>query len=186
MACGKDWRPTLGAGFSVLSVYYVNNKLCDEYHDLRLIREQVPKIDPNPLSSTRNELSSDVTKRFNRPDEIASAMRWISTQTFATLYERLVSRKPDAGEVAHRLEDIRHAMLSLLGDEGVARYPQLARRIEFCVDEMALWYARSELMAALADLYDEETAHRRLTRQSAMFRGLLPKSMMARPSAIRG
>ena len=115
-------------------------------------------------------------------------MRWISSQTFATLYERLVSRsrKPDAGEVAHRLEDIRSAMLSLLGDEGAARYPQLARRIEFCVDEMALWYARSELMAALADLYDEETAHRRLTRQSAMFRGLLPKSMMARPSAIRG
>lgn len=113
-------------------------------------------------------------------------MRWITTQMFATLYERLVTRKPDPGQVQLRLEDIRAAMLGMLGDEGAQRYPQLARRIEFCADEMALWYARSELMAALADLYDEETAHRRLTRQSAMFKGLLPKGMMGRPSSIRG
>ena len=115
-------------------------------------------------------------------------MRWItSTQMFASLYERFVNRRPhEKRVVGPRLQEIRQAMLALLGDEGARRYPQLARRIEFCADEMALWYARSEIMAALADLYDEETAHRRLTRQSAMFKGLLPKSMMARPNSLRG
>jgi len=75
--------------------------------------------------------------------------------------------------------------LTLLGEDGARRHPQVARRIEFCADEMALWYARSDLMAALADLYDEETAQRQVARQSVLFRGLLPKSMMARPGALR-
>lgn len=112
-------------------------------------------------------------------------MRWIPSEMLVTLYERLVTRRPDARRVAHRVEDIRGAMLDLLGSEGARRYPQVARRIEFGADEMALWYARSDLMAALADLYGEETAHRRVTRQTPLFKGLVPKSMVSRPNALR-
>ena len=104
---------------------------------------------------------------------------------FAAFYDRLVSRPGKTRDAAHQLDEIRQAMLGLLGGDGARRYPKLARRIEFCADEMALWYTRSELMAALADLHDEETAHRQLARQSVMFKGLLPKSMTARPSAWR-
>ncbi len=99
---------------------------------------------------------------------------------FTSLYDRLVSRKRDGKKVAHRVEEIRGAMLGLLGDEGARRHPNVVRRIQFSVDEMALWYARGELMAALADLYGEEAAHRRVSRQTALFKGLLPKSMVAR------
>lgn len=112
-------------------------------------------------------------------------MRWITTQMLASLVDRLVNRKLDGREAAVQMAHIRSAMLELLGEDGARRHPQVARRIEFCADEMALWYARSDLMAALADLYDEETAQRQVARQSAMFRGLLPKSMMARPGALR-
>ncbi|CAM5787288.1 hypothetical protein ACFOHU_07720 [Ottowia pentelensis] len=112
-------------------------------------------------------------------------MRWITTQTLASLVDRLVNRKLDARDAAVQMAHIRSAMLELLGDDGARRHPQVARRIQFCADEMALWYARSDLVAALADLYDEETAQRRVARQSVLFRGLLPKSMMARPGALR-
>ncbi|MBS0415803.1 MAG: hypothetical protein JSR68_15650 [Proteobacteria bacterium] len=97
----------------------------------------------------------------------------------------MVNRKLDARDAAVQMAHIRSAMLELLGDDGARRHPQVARRIQFCADEMALWYARSDLVAALADLYDEETAQRRVARQSVLFRGLLPKSMMARPGALR-
>lgn len=113
-------------------------------------------------------------------------MRWIPTTGFANLYERLVNTKPSAKRLAHRLEQIRSAMLALLGEEGAARYPQVVRRIQFSADEMALWYARSELMAALADLYGEETAHRRVARQTVLFKGLVPRSMVARATLDRG
>ncbi|HMN22451.1 MAG TPA: hypothetical protein PKA16_13790 [Ottowia sp.] len=99
---------------------------------------------------------------------------------FTNLYERLVNRKRDGRRVAHRVEQIRDAMLGLLGDEGAKLHPRVARRIQFSVDEMALWYARGELMAALADLYGEEAAHRRVTRQTALFKGLVPKGMVTR------
>lgn len=100
---------------------------------------------------------------------------------FTSLYDRLVSRKRDGRKTAHRVERVRDAMLGLLGDEGARRHPHVVRRIQFSVDEMALWYARGELMAALADLYGEEAAHQHLSRQTALFKGLVPKSMMARP-----
>lgn len=48
---------------------------------------------------------------------------------------------------------------------------------------MALWHARADLMAALADLYGERVAHHRVSRQTTMFRGLVPKSMMTRGRA---
>lgn len=99
---------------------------------------------------------------------------------FTSLYGRLVNRRREDRHVAHRVEQIRDAMLGLLGDDGARLHPKVARRIQFSVDEMALWYARGDLMAALADLYGEEAAHRRVTRQTALFKGLVPKSMVMR------
>lgn len=107
-------------------------------------------------------------------------MRESTTQMLVNLYRSVLRRKRSIRSNPKRIERIRSAMLDLLGEEGVARYPGVAHRIQFSGDEMALWYARSDLMAALSDLYGEETAHRRVTDQTNLFKGLVPKSMIPR------
>ena len=62
----------------------------------------------------------------------------------------------------------------------------MVRRVFHSKDAQALWYARAELMAALADLHGERVAHQRMAALSPMFDGLLPKSLTARPTSLRG
>jgi hypothetical protein len=87
--------------------------------------------------------------------------------------------------MTHRLEDIRLAMLDMLGEEGAARFPGVARRIRASADAQGLWYARAELMAALADLHGEAVARTRMVSLSVLFDGMLPKGLMSRPSTLR-
>lgn len=113
-------------------------------------------------------------------------MQWISSTTVLTsIYGRLVSVQRDENRIAQRIEEIRGAMLTLLGDDGAERYPRVARRIKQCSDELALWHVRPELMAALADLHGERVAHQRVSQQTVLFKGLLPKSMTTRAHTSR-
>ncbi len=112
-------------------------------------------------------------------------MRWITTDVLAGLYGRWAGQKPDPTRTAHRLEDIRLAMLDMLGEEGAERYPQVRRRIQFGADAQALWYARADLMGALAGLYGEQVARTRMVSLSVLFDGMLPKGLMSRPSSLR-
>ena len=57
---------------------------------------------------------------------------------------RWTGQRTDPERVAHRLEDIRLAMLDMLGDEGARQNPQVARRIRFGGDAQALWYANGQ------------------------------------------
>ena len=108
------------------------------------------------------------------------------TATILTgLYARWTGLKPDPERVAHRLEDIRLAMLDMLGDDGAKQYPQVARRIRFGGDAQALWYARADLMAALADRSGEQSARARTESLSVLFDGMLPKGLMSRPTTLR-
>ena len=112
-------------------------------------------------------------------------MRWISSDLLAGLQARWVAPKDDPERTAHRLEDIRIAMLDMLGDAGAERYPQVARRIRASGDAQALWYARADLMGALAGLQGEQSAATRMVSLSVLFDGMLPKGLMSRPTTLR-
>ena len=112
-------------------------------------------------------------------------MKWINADVLAGLTGRLPSRRSDPERTAHRLEDIRLAMLDMLGEEGARQYPQVARRIRFGGDAQALWYARADLMAALASTSGERRARERTESLSVLFDGMLPKGLMSRPTTLR-
>ncbi|MFD1709158.1 hypothetical protein FVQ98_08910 [Ottowia sp. GY511] len=101
------------------------------------------------------------------------------------LYARWTGQKPDPERMAYRLEDIRLAMLDMLGEEGARQHPQVARRIRFGGDAQALWYARADLMAALANASGERSARERTESLSVLFDGMLPKGLMSRPTTLR-
>lgn len=112
-------------------------------------------------------------------------MQWFPTDVLAGLRSRLTRSTPDPERMAHRLEDIRMAMLDMLGEDGAQRYPQVARRIRYGGDAQALWYARADLMAALAGLSGEQVARRRMESLTVLFDGMLPKGLMSRPTSLR-
>lgn len=104
-------------------------------------------------------------------------MGWPIAQMLAGLVSHWKSAKSDPQRIAHRVEDIRLTMLDMLGEEGARRFPHLAERIQADADAQGLWYARTALMAALADLYGEQVARTRMISLSALFDGMLPKGM---------
>ena len=112
-------------------------------------------------------------------------MRRTATDVLTGLVARWTGQKPDPERVAHRLEDIRLAMLDMLGEEGARQYPQVARRIRFGGDAQALWYARADLMAAHASTSGERRARERTESLSVLFDGMLPKGLMSRPTTLR-
>lgn len=82
------------------------------------------------------------------------------------------------------MEDIREAMLGLLGDQGAGRFPHVTRRIRYAGDVQGLWYLRGDLMASLAAMHGEAQARERLQGVTRMFQGLLPSSLHSRPSPL--
>lgn len=84
----------------------------------------------------------------------------------------------------NRCEDIREAMLTLLGQcrrdaatEAVSRRVCYARNIE------ALWYLRSAVMLQVALIAGDAEAHAQLVRITEMFRGYLPAGLRPRSRA---
>lgn len=104
-------------------------------------------------------------------------MGWPIVQMLAGWYDRWTGPEPDPQRVAHRVEDIRLTMLDMLGEEGALRFPHVAERIRDDADVQGLWYARTDLMAALADLHGEQVARTRMVSLSALFDGMLPRGM---------
>ena len=90
---------------------------------------------------------------------------------------------PTESTLESSTEDIREAMLSLLGDAG-PKYPHVTRRIRYANDIQALWYLRGDLMAVLASLHGEALARQKMQGITRLFQGLLPGSMTSRPSPL--
>ena len=76
-----------------------------------------------------------------------------------------------------RIEVIRELMLHELGDYGEKKFPAVARRVRYAPDVQGLWYARSDVMAILANTYGETVAREKIASISGRFNGLLPKSL---------
>ena len=76
-----------------------------------------------------------------------------------------------------RIEVIRELMLQELGDYGEKKFPAVARRVRYAPDVQGLWYARSDVMAILANTHGEAVAREKIAKISGRFNGLLPKSL---------
>lgn len=85
---------------------------------------------------------------------------------------------PEAQE-ADPVGPVRQAMLDALGEDGHRLNPTFTRRLRFLHDAQALWYARSELVAILSQLYGEAEAVARVQRLLPLFEGRIPSSLIA-------
>ncbi|MFC6280946.1 MULTISPECIES: hypothetical protein [Polaromonas] len=79
-----------------------------------------------------------------------------------------------------RTEDIRHLMLSELGEYGEKKFPAVVRRVRYAPDVQGLWYARSDVMAILANTHGETVAREKIADISGRFNGLLPKGLLGK------
>jgi hypothetical protein len=93
---------------------------------------------------------------------------------------------PSDSVLENGTEDIREAMLALLGENGSKQFANVTRRIRYANDIQALWYLRGDLMAALATTLGEAAAREQVQRITMMFQGLLPGSLTSRPSPLMG
>ena len=82
--------------------------------------------------------------------------------------------------LSDRTEDIRQVMLHELGQYGEKKFPAIARRVRFAPDVQGLWYARTDVMAILANTHGETIAREKMARISRLFNGLVPKSLLGR------
>lgn len=85
--------------------------------------------------------------------------------------------EPTPPSQGDRIETIRQLMLGELGDYGEKKFPAVARRIRYAPDVQGLWYARSDVMAILANTHGETIAREKIAHISGRFRGLLPESL---------
>jgi hypothetical protein len=85
--------------------------------------------------------------------------------------------EPTPQALSARTEDIRALMLHELGDYGERKFPAVVRRVRYALDIQSLWYARSDVMAILANTYGETVARDKLVHISEHFNGLIPKSL---------
>jgi hypothetical protein len=114
-------------------------------------------------------------------------MRWLKPNLRSSIYGLLGNPvAPSESILESGTEDIREAMLSVLGENGPRRFPQITRRIRYATDVQALWYLRGDLMAALASMHGEVVAREKVARVTAQFQGLLPNGLNSRASPLVG
>lgn len=95
-----------------------------------------------------------------------------------TSYMALLTRSENTPEaLTDRTESIRQLMLRELGEYGEKKFPAVTRRVRYAPDVQGLWYARSDVMAILANTYGETVAREKIAHISGRFNGLLPKSL---------
>ena len=114
-------------------------------------------------------------------------MRWLKPNLRSSIYGLLGNPvQPSDSILETSTDDIREAMLNVLGEGGQKSFPHVARRIRYASDLQALWYLRGDLMAALAALHSESVAREKVGTISDQFRGLLPSGLSSRPSPLVG
>ena len=114
-------------------------------------------------------------------------MRWFKGNLRSSIYGLLGNPVvPTDSVLDEGTEDIREAMLGLLGEEGTRRFANVTRRVRYANDVQALWYLRGDVMAALAATQGEASARKKVQGITDMFHGLLPGSLSSRPSPLTG
>ena len=114
-------------------------------------------------------------------------MRWFKGNLRSSIYGLLGNPvTPTESVLDDGMEDIREAMLALLGEDGTRRFANVTRRVRYANDVQGLWYLRGDVMAALAATQGEASARQKVQQITGMFQGLLPGSLSSRPSPLRG
>lgn len=114
-------------------------------------------------------------------------MRWLKPGLRNSIYGLLGNPSPPTDSILESsTEEIREAMLDVLGEAGQKNFPNVARRLRYASDVQALWYLRGDLMAALAALYSESVAREKIAGITGQFHGLLPGGLNSRPSPLVG
>ncbi|MES2414334.1 MAG: hypothetical protein V4614_11070 [Pseudomonadota bacterium] len=112
-------------------------------------------------------------------------MRALSASFFPQLRNSCMAllgrSEPTPASLENRTEDIRQHMLRELGEYGEKKFPAVARRVRYAPDIQGLWYARSDVMAILANTHGETVARQKIADISGEFKGLLPKSLTSKP-----
>jgi hypothetical protein len=112
-------------------------------------------------------------------------MRWLKPNLKRSIYGLLGNPvAPSESILENGTEDIREAMLVVLGESGPKQFPQITRRIRYASDIQALWYLRGDLMGALAAMHGEVAAREMIHSITRRFRGLLPNGLNSRPSSL--
>ena len=108
-------------------------------------------------------------------------MRWFKPN-LNSVYSLLGRTAPQASPAAaFRTEAVRQIMRETMTAIGLEQsHPQVYHRIFFAQDIQALWYARSDLMTALASEHGESFAQEKIAALSSLFDGLLPPSLKYR------
>jgi hypothetical protein len=114
-------------------------------------------------------------------------MRWFKGGIRNSIYGMLGNpADPSDSMLETGTEDIREAMLGLLGEAGPRQFPNVTRRVRYANDVQGLWYLRGDLMAALASTQGEAAAREKVQEITDMFHGLLPGNLSSRPSPLMG
>jgi hypothetical protein len=112
-------------------------------------------------------------------------MRWLKPNLKRSIYGLLGNPVPPSESILENgTEDIREAMLVVLGESGPKQFPQITRRIRYASDVQALWYLRGDLMGALAAMHGELAAREKIVPITRQFHGLLPNGLNSRPSSL--
>jgi len=99
-------------------------------------------------------------------------MRWAKTSLRNSFFGWIGK---DAATVPEpNTEDIRHAMLHALEQAQCGSKTALRRKILFASSTEELWYARPDLMNAIAAEYGEAAARDRLEKITELFDGVRP------------
>lgn len=108
-------------------------------------------------------------------------MRWFKPN-LNSIYSLLGRTAPQTSPAAaFSTEAVRQMMLETMTAIGLEQsQPQVYHRIFFAQDIQALWYARSDLMTALASEHGESFAQEKIALVSSRFDGLLPSSLKYR------
>ena len=111
-------------------------------------------------------------------------MRWVKT-TISSVWGLIgMQPVPTENELIDRTEQIRENMLEVLGEAGAILRPVVQRRLQYAQDIEALWYLRSDWMAAVSATQGESAAAAHVRRINTMFNGLLPGGLQSRPSGL--
>jgi hypothetical protein len=107
-------------------------------------------------------------------------MRWLKSRLQRSGLALLGIADFTASLLGDQTELIRQLMLNAMGDFGKQHYPKSVQRVRYAQGAVALWYARTDLMAVLSAQQGEAVARKTVKEISALFHDLLPRSLASR------
>ncbi len=105
-------------------------------------------------------------------------MRWYKPN-LKSIYSLLgqPDRPPAPPADTASTEEVRFGMLAIMSAAGVdLRNPAVFNKVRYAGSIQSLWYARSDVMAALSSELGEASARRHVVEMTARFKGLLPEA----------